>query len=135
MIEVESFTQASKRAEEIVTCIKDPALRVAAYQVVLPRLLDQSGTAGGNKIGNRTAIAGGTIGKAHKSETKNRILELRAEGFFAEPRSSAEVRERLRTDGYHHNAGDIRMALLRLAQNKELRRLQDGPKEFRYAQV
>jgi hypothetical protein len=26
------------------------------------------------------------------------------------------------------------MALLRLAQRKELRRLQDGPKEFRYAQ-
>jgi hypothetical protein len=134
MLEVETFAQASKQAEEIVTCIKDPALRAAAFQVLLPRLLDQSEPATDHRTENRPVALNVPVEKTHKSETKNRILELRASGFFAEPRSSTEVRERLRTDGYHHNGSDVRMALLRLAQKKELRRLQDGRGDFRYAQ-
>jgi len=73
--------------------------------------------------------------KLIKSDTKRRILELKAEGYFKDPMLPSEVRSELRTRGFHHNPPDVRMALLRLAQDKSFRRLSDGRINFRYAQM
>lgn len=130
----ENFLQANKEAQDIVKSIEDPALRIAAYQIVLPRLLDRPQPSRPYLDGKDTP-GGNVSSKGRKSETKDRILELRESGFFLEPKSPTEVRQRLRTDGYHHNPADVRMALLRLAQKKALRRLEDGTRGFRYAQI
>jgi hypothetical protein len=63
---------------------------------------------------------------ARKSGTQSRILDLRSDSFFREPRRLEEVLEELRIKGYHHNKSDVRMSLLRLARKKLLRRIALG---------
>jgi hypothetical protein len=67
-----------------------------------------------------------SAGANRKSGTQVRILDLRDEGFFAEPRRLEQVLEELRIRGYHHNKSDVRMSLLRLARKKLLRRIPLG---------
>ena len=64
--------------------------------------------------------------RLRKSSTQARILDLRADNFFREPRRLEEVLEELRIRGYHHNKSDARMSLLRLARKKLLRRIALG---------
>jgi hypothetical protein len=57
--------------------------------------------------------------------TQGRVLELKAEGFFSEPRNVEQVQAQLRLKGFYHNESDVRMSLLRLAKKNLLRRIQD----------
>jgi len=127
------FLEACQAAKGMVDSIEDPAYRGAAYGVALLLIVSEA------NVGKPTPLeplppAVGTESKPVKSDTKRRILELRTEGYFKDPRLPAEVRSELRTRGFHHNPADIRMALLRLAQEKALRRLTEGGNNFRYAQ-
>jgi hypothetical protein len=49
------------------------------------------------------------------------ILRLRGEGFFADPRTSSEVHEKLQ-ETYHCLPDRVQMALLRLQRRRELRK-------------
>jgi hypothetical protein len=49
------------------------------------------------------------------------ILRLRNEGFFADPRTSADVHEKLQQT-YHCLPDRVQMALLRLQRRRELRK-------------
>ena len=81
------------------------------------------------RLGEATYPAARSAGHAEEvraTGTQGRILELRSDRFFAEPRRLEQVLEELQIKGYHHNKSDVRMGLLRLARKKLLRRIPYG---------
>ncbi|SRR6267142_2241002 len=127
------FLEACRAAEELVAQIQDSSCRAAAYGVAVQAILSEGRVTTSPET--RTAASGhGRASKAVKSDTKRRILDLKTEGYFGDPRLPSEVRSELRVRGFHHNPDDVRMALLRMARDKALRRLSDGGNNFRYAQ-
>jgi hypothetical protein len=119
--------QAAREVESAVSGVKDPHLRGVIAGVIMQRILDEV------DVNDRTAVA--TVSAAsssysgdpvRKSGTQSRILDLRSDSFFRDPRRLEEVLEELRIRGYHHNKSDVRMSLLRLARKKLLRRVALG---------
>lgn len=124
--------QAYAGAIEAVRFIPEGPYRVAAFQVVFDQMTQITAMVEAHAISDAVPESNGHA-KARRSETQNRILAMKGDGYFDNPRLPSEVRSELQTRGFHHNPSDVRMALLRLAQSKELRRLREGEREFRYA--
>jgi hypothetical protein len=118
---LEVSRQAAREVESAVSAVKDPHLRGVIAGVIMQRILDEVDT------NERSAsVLAAAAGPVQKSGTQARILDLRSDNFFREPRRLEEVLEELRIKGYHHNKSDIRMSLLRLARKKLLRRIALG---------
>lgn len=119
--------QAAREVESAVSGVKDPHLRGVIAGVIMQRILDEVDT---NERGASGAVSlagsGFSVDPARKGGTQTRILDLRSDNFFREPRRLEEVLEDLRIRGYHHNKSDVRMSLLRLARKKLLRRIALG---------
>jgi hypothetical protein len=124
---LEVSRQAAREVESAVSAVKDPHLRGVIAGVIMQRILDEVDT---NERGASATVSSGSSGlsadPARKSGTQSRILDLRSDSFFREPRRLEEVLEDLRIRGYHHNKSDVRMSLLRLARKKLLRRIALG---------
>ena len=71
-------------------------------------------------------------GNQVRSQSQQRIIEMLGDGYFDEPRLPSEARDELKVRGFHHNANDVGMALLRLAQKKILRRITVEKGQYRY---
>lgn len=127
------FIEACRVAEQVVAPIHDSTYRAVAYGVAIQAIMSETGAPISEKS-ESSATGLGAVVKTVKSDTKRRILDLKTEGYFKDPRLPSEVKSELRVRGFHHNPSDVRMALLRLAQDKTLRRLNDGGNNFRYAQ-
>jgi hypothetical protein len=123
--------RAYAEAQQAVHFIPEGQYRAAAFQVMFMRLLQPDANLTAESSRQPIPKTNGHA-KAPKSETKNRILAMIADGYFDDPRLPNEVRSELQTRGFHHNAADVRMSLLRMAQNRELRRLRQSDREFRY---
>ncbi len=124
---LEVSRQAAREVESAVSAVKDPHLRGVIAGVIMQRILDEVDT---NERGASATVSSESSGfsadPAKKSGTQSRILDLRSDSFFREPRRLEEVLEDLRIRGYHHNKSDVRMSLLRLARKKLLRRIALG---------
>ena len=127
---LEVSRQAAREVESAVSTVKDPHLRGVIAGVIMQRILDEVDT---NERGASATISSASSASsnfsgdpARKSGTQSRILDLRSDSFFREPRRLEEVLEDLRIRGYHHNKSDVRMSLLRLARKKLLRRIALG---------
>ena len=124
---LEVSRQAAREVESAVSTVKDPHLRGVIAGVIMQRILDEVDT---NERGVSAAVSPASSSfsgdPARKSGTQSRILDLRSDSFFREPRRLEEVLEELRIRGYHHNKSDVRMSLLRLARKKLLRRIALG---------
>ncbi len=122
-----SFSEAYEKALQIVSTVEDREYGLAAFPVVLAKLW---GATSGLETTTRpvgTGLLGSSGGEPKpRSLTKQRILDLREEEFFGDPRSVGEVQGKLGARGFHHNSNDVGMALVRLAQKKQLRRLSLG---------
>ena len=124
---LEVSRQAAREVESAVSTIKDPHLRGVIAGVIMQRILDEVDTEGGSASAKAAAVGSGYTGEmARKGGTQSRILDLRSDNFFRDPRRLEEVLEELRIRGYHHNKSDVRMSLLRLARKKQLRRIALG---------
>jgi hypothetical protein len=124
---LEVSRQAVREVESAVSTVKDPHLRGVIAGVIMQRILDEVDTNERTASAPVSAVSSSySGGPARKSSTQARILELRSDNFFREPRRLEEVLEELRIKGYHHNKSDIRMSLLRLARKKLLRRIALG---------
>jgi hypothetical protein len=124
---LEVSRQAAREVESAVSTVKDPHLRGVIAGVIMQRILDEVDTNEMSASVPVTAPSSSYPGDAvRKSGTQSRILDLRSDSFFREPRRLEEVLEELRIKGYHHNKSDIRMSLLRLARKKLLRRIALG---------
>jgi hypothetical protein len=124
---IEVARQAAREVESAVSVVKDPHLRGIIASVLMQRILDEVDINARNVSVPVTTASSTYSGDAvRKSGTQSRILDLRSDNFFREPRRLEEVLEELRIKGYHHNKSDIRMSLLRLARKKLLRRIALG---------
>jgi hypothetical protein len=124
---LEVSRQAAREVESAVSTVKDPHLRGVIAGVIMQRILDEVDI---NERGSSATVSSASSSfsgdSARKSGTQSRILDLRSDSFFREPRRLEEVLEELRIRGYHHNKSDVRMSLLRLARKKLLRRIALG---------
>jgi hypothetical protein len=113
--------------ETAVSSVEDPHLRGVLAGALMQRILQEvagyeSGAASA-ALGLSSAVS---ESGSRRSGTQARVLELRDEKFFNDPRRLEQVLEELRIRGYHHNKSDVRMSLLRLARKKALRRIPLG---------
>lgn len=124
---LELARQSGREVEVAVSSIKDPHLRGIIAGVIMQRILQEvendEADASATVLPSTSSVSGNEI---RKGGTQARILDLRDERFFAEPRRLEQVLEELRIRGYHHNKSDVRMSLLRLARKKSLRRIPLG---------
>jgi hypothetical protein len=119
--------QAAREVESAVSAVKDPHLRRVIAGVIMERILVEAATDSGRASAAASPPSStNATSSVKKTSTQARILDLRSDNFFRDPRRLEEVLEELRIKGYHHNKSDIRMSLLRLARKKLLRRIALG---------
>lgn len=125
---LEVARERGRGVESAVASIKDPYVRGAVAGVIMQRIMQEadSDEASASTAASASIASNASASALRKSGTQARILDLRDEKFFAEPRRLEQVLEELRIRGYHHNKSDVRMSLLRLARKKLLRRIPLG---------
>jgi hypothetical protein len=124
---LEVARQSCREVEAAVSSIEDPHLRGVIAGAIMQRILQEVGSNDSRASATETPRSVSDFGsRIRKSGTQARIMELRDDHFFAEPRRLEQVLEELRVKGYHHNQSDVRMSLLRLARKKALRRIPLG---------
>jgi hypothetical protein len=119
--------QAAPEVEAAVSAVTDSHLRGVIAGVIMQRILEEA--VNDETVDSRRPLRPSSSdfnSQTRKSGTQERILELRSEDFFRDPRRLEQVLEELRVRGYHHNQSDVRMSLLRLARKKSLRRIPLG---------
>ncbi len=117
--------RAVAEAEAAVSAVKDPNLKVAAFEKVLQHLLSpcpkhsDKAHAPAEKL-RRSA----GVGKSEpmRAGPQKRVEELIREGFFRKPRTIAEVKVELGNRGYHIPRTSLSGPLQILCQKKLLRR-------------
>lgn len=132
----EELVRARDEALAVVSDMSDGPLKTSTYLTILAELVKHalfSGKRSQTQEADQTPRA--TVG-AKATGTTNRIMNLIDEGFFAQPRSLKEIRERLAESGFHYRLEDLGTPLTRLAQRKRLRRSQfsvRGKKIWKYS--
>lgn len=112
-----------KKAEEAVKDMADGALKLKAFEVILGALL--SPTAPPAKAEPTNAPTEAARSRA-PSSLSARVSMLADEGFFAQPRSLADIQAKLAEHGWHYPQTNLSTPLVRLVRQRELRRLQDA---------
>jgi hypothetical protein len=116
---LEVSRQAAREVESAVSAVKDPHLRGVIAGVIMQRILDEVDTNERGISGARSPGSSSYPGDpVRKSGTQPRILDLRSDSFFREPRRLEEVLEELRIRGYHHNKSDVRMSFASASAKK-----------------
>jgi len=116
-------------AEEAVSKVKDEALKSIAFQTVLQRLLalDEFTIPEGKKATESLPSPQEKLKQKAKrpSGQKGRIEELIAEGFFSQKRTIEEIKKELEAHTWHHRLEELSPALIRLVNEKKLRRVKE----------
>ena len=117
---LDNLLAARKKAEQAVSDMPEGPLKIKAFEVILSSLLSPKSSSPENELpAPREAITGEA-----PSSFAGRIGRLSAEGFFAEPRSLAEVQSALAERGWHYPQENLSTPLVRLVRQRQLRRLQ-----------
>jgi len=118
--------EARKKAENAVSDMADPALRLKAFEVILEKLLGgaepNSGTDPQKRRKRRTSNSSTGAPKPEGDSKRGRILRLRDDGFFREQRTISELRDELRTRGWIYELTSLSGPLQLLVQKGQLRR-------------
>ena len=119
-----AYSDLVKQAESAVASIKDPDLRRAGFERILDDLI--SNASGGNSGTKHTASSKrGRVkpkGSSKQHGPRAHILEMKADGFFAKPKTISEVKVELGNRGHHIAITSLSGPLQSLCQAKELRR-------------
>lgn len=126
MAQNDRIQKAVAEAEAAVAAVKDPSLKVAAFEKVLQHLL--AGTEGSHQPHSRKSAS--TPAKPATSKAKassrggpqSRIEEMVADGFFKKPRTLSDVKAELANRGFHIPRTSLSGPLQALCQKKLLRR-------------
>jgi hypothetical protein len=140
-MDTKALIEARKKAEAAVADMPEGELRVEAFKMILNRLLvgdEAADTARKNRRKRRSATelhgsgpdAEPQRGDAMPRSAPERILSLKGEGFFSEPRGIGEIREELQTHAWRYDVTALSGSLMTLVQRKHLRRskVTDGKK-------
>ena len=116
-----SLIRAREQAENAVKDMKDDALKVAAFQTILRKLLDEADSPASKalKISHKTPTS-----EAAPDSLPGRILLLKEDDYFEEQRMLGEVREALGTRGWHYPVTTLSGAMQSLVRRRLLRRQQ-----------
>ncbi len=133
--------EARSKAEASVSDMPDGPLKIAAFQVILGRLLDAA-AGGAGAFKDETAAVAVPKTKQTNAATAavpkslaERILLLREEQFFAKERGIGDVRDELKIHGWVYPVTSLSGALQGLVQQRLLRRamVSNGKKKiFKY---
>ena len=94
-------------------------MKIAAFQTILTKLLTDSGAEERVVVPIAKPKAGG--GRSPRT-LGERILAIKAEGFFAEQQSLSDIRAALGSKGYHYPLTTLSGAMQSLVRKRELRR-------------
>jgi hypothetical protein len=119
--------EARKKAENAVSDMADPALKLKAFEVILGKLLN--GTEPSSRISEpqkrkkRRSQDSQSVAAKHDGNSKRgRVLKLRDDGFFSDQRTIGELRDELRTRGWIYELTSLSGPLQQLVQQGQLRR-------------
>ena len=130
----DALVELRKQAEQAVHGMPDGALKVKAFETILAHLL--SGSAAhtaetGNGNGKTRSKKSEAATKEPPRSLAERILSLKAEGFFGSQKSIAEIRQELKKNGWHYPVTSMSGTLQSLVQKKHLRRERGDDEERR----
>jgi len=114
------LVRARQKAEQAVKGMEDGPLKIAAFQTILAKLLDNFGVAE-DKERHRPKRSKGIV-EGQPATRKDRVLAIKAEGFFETQRALGEVRQALGARGWHYAVTALSGAMQELVRNRELRR-------------
>lgn len=120
-----NYKELVAEAEAAVAAMKDPELRRAAFEKILEQLLGQQTAppAPSQKTGKRTPARPDTRSAAKVQRGPSAyISELVDDGFFAKPKTIADVKAELANRGHHVPLTSLSGPLQKLCQTRRLRR-------------
>lgn len=126
MLTPDKLKQMRKMAQDAVADMPDGALKTKAFEVFLQHLLalESPGKPVQAAISpQRTASTPKPTKKP--GSTKTRTLLLKDEGFFAVPRSIAEIKSELQAHGWILPRTSLSGPLLGLVRERQLRRMKE----------
>jgi hypothetical protein len=129
----DSLVHARKRAERAVQGMEDGPLKIAAFQTILTKLLAEAVPA--ERVEAKAPKAG-TKTAASPTTLRGRILTLKSEDHFKTQRALSEVREALKSRGWHYPLTTLSGTMQVLVQQGELRRervAEGGKKVWKYS--
>jgi hypothetical protein len=132
---IEALIAARKTAERVVADMDDDVLRLRAFEVTYQSLIRE--TISPDKeldrlVASSTRQSKRAAGK-RPSGARGLIEELVSDGFFEVPRTLPNVADALRTGGHTYRQSDLSKPMLRLTQERVLRRQEqskDGGKQM-----
>src|SRR5437867_6881486 len=127
MTEANDYAELVAKAEKAVAAVKDPELKLVAFQKVLDDLLtsDSAPKTTGHvaRHGPKRKPRKSASGKAEKKAgRKAYIKEMVEEGFFKKQKTIAQVKAELENRGYHITLTSLSGPLQQLCQTRILRR-------------
>ncbi len=136
MTEAKSLLEARKKAEEAVADMAAGDLKTKAFELILNRLLSAMDDLPAERQSRRRnqdrterKPQGKEVG-SFSGSAPARILQLKTQNFFDDPRGIGQIREELQTHGWHYNITSLSGTLMKLVRAGELRRqkVKDGAK-------
>jgi len=130
--QIEEFQKKIETAQEAVSKLTDESLKVVAFQTVLQQLLasDKTISSTSEEVGRAQKPKPESKQKAQRPRgPKGRIEELIAEGFFNQKKTIGEVKDELAKHTWHHRVEELQPTLIRLVQEKKLRRIKEPENE------
>lgn len=125
MAQNDQIKKAVAEAEAAVAAVKDPSLKVAAFEKVLQHLLTASDKATHSPDKHSPLSQKNSSKKVSppdKAGPQARIEEMIADGFFKKPRTLSDVKTELANRGFHIPRTSLSGPLQALCQKKMLRR-------------
>ena len=119
---LDHLISARQLAEQAVNDVQDRDLKLRAFEVILSALLHASPI---TQTTNSGDIAGTKReGQVSNNSLASRILQLVGDGFFFEQRSLPEIQTKLAEYGWHYPQTNLSTPLMRMVQQRKLRRTQ-----------
>jgi hypothetical protein len=114
-----------KEAEKAVAEMPDGELKLKAFEVILNHLIASGLTPPKMERGGNQQKPTGEQPNQDDVPARSvagRLMVLREEGFFKNPKALAEIREELQAHGWHYPNATIAPMLIKLCQKQTLRR-------------
>lgn len=135
--QIEMLQKKIEIAQEAVSKITDESLKTVAFQTILQKLLNSGETTGADfeqvhetpKSSKAKEEATSSAKPKQPKGPKGRIDELITEGFFSQKRTISDVKKEMEAHGWFHRVEEINPSLLRLIQDKRLRRIKEPENE------
>ncbi len=128
----EMLVLARKKAERAVAGMEEGPLKVAAFQTILSKLLTDADSA----APNRPELVSPGRREKRPNTLSGRVLALRSEGFFKVQQGLGDVREGLRSKGFHYPLSTLSGLMQGLVRARLLRRERvtvEGKRVWKYA--